>query len=406
MLIAHRGVCVAGLYAAHPVIFVLRPESSTEIGAALRASSEELSPNEDTRPRRPHFNPAGNRVESPQGNEQNEGGIHSKPKQTSRFIGHLNPETYLLARTRPNTPSNDQENDHLGTWFRGEPTTVRGHVVSAASRSLQRTVNIVRNSELPDDNLCAIMIDVYFSSVHRFVPLVDEADFRRDRAAGNLPLCLLLAVLLAACRDDRLRAQLRLGRHDNHTWSREPRDFAQKIYTHLSSLLKAEANADKVVLIQVHALMSLHCEGPTGNESASLHLITAIHYSQVLGMHLSRAEETDRSGRSSTIFWSLWSLDRLNAAYNGRPTIIHERDMAYKARFTCSNEDERKTFTPFLLWLKLTELLDATIAYYRPTGDPDSTGWEVGFPSFDEIVSTSDYKDVPVNVMCESTVLS
>lgn len=334
-------------------------------------------------------------------NSNEQGVVSTKSPQTSRFIGHLNPEARLLARTRPSSPTSDRERDHLGVWCREivpDQTTEPG---LTAANSLQRYVNVIREFEIPDEAVCEALSNIYFSTIHRFIPLVDEMAFRRDRASGNLSVSLLLAVLLAACRD---------GRAKPHLWfsgpaggsKRQPlrtREFAQRTYTHLASLLKAEAETDRVVLIQVHALMSLHCEGCAGNEASSLNLFTAIHHLQVLGMHLPRADETDKSGRFSTIFWSMWCLDRLNAAYNGRPTIIHERDMANKAPFTCSKDAKRKELRPFIVWLKLTALLDKTISYYRPGAEPTCTGWEEGFPSFEELLSVED-REVPTELMC------
>lgn len=333
-------------------------------------------------------------------NEQ--GVIPTKPPQASRFIGHLNPEARLLARTRPSSPTSDRERDHLGVWCR-EVVPVPGHTTEprlAAANSLQRYVNVIRDFEIPDDTVCEALSNIYFSTIHRFIPLVDETAFRQDRASGNLSVSLLLAVLLAACRDSRAKPHLWFSGPAGGS-KREPlrsREFAQRIYTHLASLLKAEAETDRIVLIQVHALMSLHCEGSTGNESASLNLVTAIHHLQVLGMHLPRADETDKSGRFSTIFWSMWCLDRLNAAYNGRPTIIHERDMANKVPFTCSKDAERKELRPFIVWLKLTDLLDKTISYYRPVAEPTCTGWEERFPSFEELLSVED-SEIPSELM-------
>ncbi|OAA57011.1 Transcription factor [Niveomyces insectorum RCEF 264] len=343
--------------------------------------------------------------------------VAANASQTSRFIGHLNPEARLIARTRHNSPSSDNDNDddderaereerdHLGVWCRvPAPRHVAQPRPASASLLLQRYVNVIREFEIPDAAVCAALTDIYFATVHRFLPMVDEAAFRRDLAAGTVPIALLLAVLLAACRDSRAAPHLwfpsatdgRAG--GSRRTPLQTREFAQRVYTHLASLLKAEAETDKVTLIQVHALVSLHCEGPSGNEAASLHLFTAIHYLQVLGMHLPRADETDTSGRFSIIFWSVWSLDRLNAAQYGRPTIIHEQDMANKAAFACADAAQRRRYAPFLVWLALTDLLDKTISYYRPGADPTCTGWEEGFPSFEEVLSGHD-RDIPVQLL-------
>ncbi|CAM1508709.1 Fc.00g055570.m01.CDS01 [Cosmosporella sp. VM-42] len=315
--------------------------------------------------------------------------------QTTRFIGHLNPEAHLLAKTRPSSPNScqDQEKDHLGIWCRDQVAGSVGDPRTVAANSLERYLNVIREFEIPDENVCAALCNIYFSSIHQFIPIVDEKAFRYNLSQLKLSIPLLLAVLLAASRDHQAQRYLWFTGSAGERQLLQPREFSQRIYTHLASLLKAEAETDKMTLIQVHSLMSLHCEGPEGNEIASLNLLTAIHYLQVLGIHLPRADETDKSGRTSTVFWCV--CDRLNAAYNGRPTIIHERDMANKPSFECLNAHDRKVLAPFIVWLKITNLLDKTISYYRPIEEPTSTGWEIGFPSFDEILSGEDLEMEP-----------
>ena len=74
--------------------------------------------------------------------------------------------------------------------------------------------------------------------------------------------------------------------------------------------------------------------------------------------------------------------------------------MANKAAFTCSSPEERKKLAPFMVWLKLTSFLDRTISYYRPVAEPTCTGWEEGFPSFEEALSAED-GEIPSKLMCE-----
>ncbi|CAK7235882.1 hypothetical protein SBRCBS47491_009445 [Sporothrix bragantina] len=325
----------------------------------------------------------------------------ASPPQTSRFIGHLNPEARLVARTRHNSPEPDRERDHLGVWFRDPvPHDIAAEPLPVAANSLQRYVNVIRKFEIPEGTVCTALSNIYFSTIHQFLPMIDEAAFRRRLDDGTLSVSLLLAVLLVVCRDSRAKPHLWFPSQGGGSRIRplQTREFAQRVYSHLASLLKAEVETDKATLIQVHALMSLHCEGPSGNETASLNLFTAIHYLQVLGMHLPRADETDKSGRCAVIFWSVWSLDRLNAAQYGRPTIIHERDMANKAAFSRTEAAKKKTFAAFIVWLELTVLLDRTISYYRPVAEPTCTGWEEGFPSFEEILSGND-RNIPTQLL-------
>jgi len=56
----------------------------------------------------------------------------------------------------------------------------------------------------------------------------------------------------------------------------------------------------------------------------------------------------------------------MNAAFNGRPVLMHERDL--RKDLTCCFEEQEPCFRVFL---KVIELLDKVIDLYRPlpTGD-------------------------------------
>jgi len=138
----------------------------------------------------------------------------------------------------------------------------------------------------------------------------------------------------------------------------------------------------KVLLIQVLALLSMHADGPAGNEQASLHLAQAIHHAHTLGMQFGRARSDDKAEYATQLFWCLWSLDKLSCAINGRPLLIHDQDNNLES--PVSKPDLKRT--PFGIWLQLAGALDHVITFYRPNSDPTATGWEEGFPNFEEML--------------------
>jgi hypothetical protein len=315
-------------------------------------------------------------------------GNPSNDQVISRFIGDLSPEALLLGHVQYEPAMYDSfDMDHLGIWMRdqrrhGFNDWSRAIAVLARNHAQQKT-----NFKLPSETAYDMLIQIYFAKLNPLIGLVDEPSFREAKRLGKHSVVLLLAMVLVASREASARPYLLLSDNNGETSSLvPPRAFAQRIYSQLDWLLKAGLEEDKETLIQVHGLMSLHSEGPRGNEDASLNLFTAVHYLQVLGIHLPRADETDRSGRARMLFWATWMLDKLNAAFNGRPTLIHERDMADKPMFTCKNTAECATYGGFHILIKLTCLLDKTIAMYRPNNNPPS-GWEDDFPGFEQLIN-------------------
>jgi len=61
---------------------------------------------------------------------------------------------------------------------------------------------------------------------------------------------------------------------------------------------------------------------------------------------------------------------------------MHDRDNQHGA--LCS--DRKHCHPAFDTWLKLADMLDKIICYYRPTGAAESTGWEDDFPSFEDLL--------------------
>ncbi len=217
------------------------------------------------------------------------------------------------------------------------------------------------------------MIQLYLSSIHPLLPIIDAEVIieHHQRSAVSLPL--LHAILLVAARHPQAASLL----------SSPPRRFAQETSEKIAALLHAGLEKDKLTLTRIHALLALHSEGPAGNETASLSLATAIHAAHSLGLHLRRGAQAQGERRKEKqLWWSLWGLDRLQAAMCGRPVL---------ARFVVVGldfpEDEEEG-VGLAAWCRIAGVLGRIIAMYRPDREV-KVGWEDGFPSFEELVSTS-----------------
>jgi hypothetical protein len=84
------------------------------------------------------------------------------------------------------------------------------------------------------------------------------------------------------------------------------------------------------------------------------------------------------------LFCCVWALDKLNAAFHGRPVMMHERDIGRDLE-ACFSQQE----PCFQLFLRTVSLLDKVIGLYRPRQDP-SVMPEHDFPLFEDLVERSD----------------
>ncbi|KAE9979130.1 hypothetical protein EG328_001071 [Venturia inaequalis] len=295
----------------------------------------------------------------------------------SRFVSNLHPEAILEQACG----SNQHE---CGYWMnRSSENKQNRHrgLQTDEERALERYLFTIDISVLPPKEHLDALLEIYFSSIHPVLPIVDSERPGRRRNGTLLSPMLLQAICVIASRHDKARPHLVI--YGNVRM--EPRDFAQKLYRSVVAALNANLETDRIVLIQALALLSLHVEGTDGAEKASMHLSQAIHHAHTLGMQFGKARGDDRAEYFHSLFWCLWGLDKLNATMFARPLLMHDRDNHLESPL--SNPD--LIHTPFGIWLQIAALLDRITDFYRPTVDPSTTGWEEGFPGFEEVIGDS-----------------
>jgi hypothetical protein len=306
----------------------------------------------------------------------------SRSASPSRFIGHLRPEAVLQEQERDLEP---QEHE-CGYWIQAPKGSKRANAAPSAlqpdEQALETYLSLVDVSILPPKHHLDYLLQTYFAYIHPCLPIVDkERPGRRDDGALLSPM-LLQAICIVASKHEHARPHLVLSTSSTPF---EPREFAKRLYKSINAALNAKLERDRIVLIQVHALLSLYVEGADGAEQASTHLSLAVHGAHTLGMQFGRARADDRAEYLDTLFWCLWSLDRLSSTMHGRPVLMHDRDNRLESPLA----NPAVKHTAFGIWLQLASTLDHVITYYRPNTDPTCTGWEEEFPGFEDMIGDS-----------------
>ncbi|KAI8936924.1 hypothetical protein NX059_006154 [Plenodomus lindquistii] len=328
------------------------------------------------------------------------------------FLGYLNPEAVLReqvhgergkAAQSPSIPPIGQwieERDARPASTQGGSTSSRinetgPHTTQEAqiSRALQSYLDAVGYDVLPSRRNQDALLNIYFAYVHPLLPLVDKELFYEQYDHGRESRILMQAICVVASKHAHAAKHLYLG--DDTALS--PREFSQRLYNAVIVGIEAKLEKNRVVLIQVLALISLHCEGPDGAEQASMHLAQAIHHAHTFGLqfgHQWKNQSSESQGNLEDVFWCLWSLDKINACMNGRPLLMHDRDNSLRQL----PSDPEKRSSPFGIWLQISEMLDKVIDYYRPGKAAEETGWEGDdFLGFEEMVGDGEDKlDGPI----------
>lgn len=291
-----------------------------------------------------------------------------------RFVGDLNPESVFIASVAARSPP-QRDLTQCGVWA----SSPAGSTSSASQppepapkevavlRPYHAYLESIGAFSLPTPRTQKALIDIYFFSVHPLFPVLDHEAFRKAVENSTVSTPLLHAVLLVAARHPTATKHL----------PSSPRIFAASTAVKVKALLDGDIERDRVTKVRIYALLAFHSEGPSGNETASLNLSTAVHHAYSLGLHLNRPEiqPTDLN-----LWWSLWALDALQASLCGRPVGVRREDVSLPFPDGVS--------TPFLTILKITDLLGEVIQLYRPTND--RAGWdEKDFPPLEIPPSTT-----------------
>ena len=235
-------------------------------------------------------------------------------------------------------------------------------------------------NQRPHSAVLGPLIDVYFNKIHPILPLLDEDEFRTNHAGGIVPEPLVHAMCLVAAKDAEAEPYLKLSDSPATIPSRQ---FCSILHASVTGALRVPVRFEKITLIRILALTSLHTEGPEGAEEASIWLSQAMHYGQTLGIHLGQHAGTSTGNDLVTkrLFWCLWALDRTNSATNGRPIIMSDVDIAIE-----HFDPGESSFPAFEAWLKISQILNKVIDFYRPTTDMTMSGWEGEYPTLEEII--------------------
>ncbi|KAI8365979.1 fungal-specific transcription factor domain-containing protein [Radiomyces spectabilis] len=214
--------------------------------------------------------------------------------------------------------------------------------------------------ELPHQEVVDRLVEIYFTQVNVFLPIIDESYFMDQyrHHYQTLSQPLLFTVCRAASRllsDDDPVAQKHGVRHD-------------VLFRNLSDQLQNKYELDflkpSLDTIQV-LLLGASCARTWGSESQNwLGTSIAVKMAQDLGLHRSNTQLNMRNQESGRrLWWSAYVIDRWVSAALGRPLMISDADC--DVEYPATGEDP--TFSVFIPLVKLSAILgDVLRKLYSP----------------------------------------
>ncbi|RMJ18412.1 hypothetical protein BHE90_001267 [Fusarium euwallaceae] len=177
--------------------------------------------------------------------------------------------------------------------------------------------------ELPRATIEALL-PVYNSLLDDLIPIMDGSSVLRDFSNGQASRYLLRAICLVTCKAKQAAPFLRLT-DDGPLLSHQV--FASKLLDGLDAAIKANLESNRVIKIQILALMHLHNDGRGGVDRSSMYLTQAIREAWSMSLHLKMPENSDED--LDYLWWSLRNFDRLNKPTMGAgPFIIDDTDIS------------------------------------------------------------------------------
>ncbi|KAJ9635446.1 hypothetical protein H2199_008449 [Coniosporium tulheliwenetii] len=314
-----------------------------------------------------------------------------------RFVGDLNPEGIFLAAASPEVTTGSAEPGSVGIWLsRRAMNSIqvnhpRLQLRQSQSSSVYSPDPLVAKLLLPYlEDQCLRLLpkqedleglsSIYFEEVHPLFPVLDKEAFHAMQ--DHLPAKVLLkqAICLAASTNIGAKRFLNLSNNTAHSH----REFAEQMSLAMRTSVDLGLVKDRLVYVQILAILSLFTQlSDNWHQSAELcaRAVSCIH---TAGLHHQTQANRKDHDYVTRLFCSVWALDRLNAAFHGRPVQMHERDIGRDME-ACFRQQEGC----FQLFLRVVLLLDKVINLYRPSADGSEREWEGEFPVFEDLLQSA-----------------
>lgn len=224
------------------------------------------------------------------------------------------------------------------------------------------------------------LLPMYNTLIDDLVPIVDGLRLLRAHSNGKASTYLLRAVCLISAKANQAGPFLRLVENEEVlTCSR----FTECLRIGLEAAMHAGLERDRIVRIQVLALLHLHNDGSGGPARASKSLAAAISEAWAIPIHFPVSDDPNAE-QYAMLWWSLRNLDRLNKPVMGcAPFMIDDTDIRLD-RVALRVGDYRSEL--MVVSTRLGDLMaHATKAYkasYRGTADVEGP-----WPPFSDITA-------------------
>ncbi len=239
--------------------------------------------------------------------------------------------------------------------------------------------------ELPQSTVGSLL-SIYISCINDLIPLVDGVALLRDSSNHRTSRYLVRAICLVTCKEKQAAPFLQLVASGPVL---TPLKFARQLRQGLEAAIHADLEPDKVVKIQILALMHLNNDGVGGCDRASKCLSHAVHEAWSISLHWDIPGNTDQE-QCNFLWWTLRNLDRLNKpVMAAAPFMIDDTDIGIE-RITPQSGSESYRSQVISIATSLGDLVKSATKVYKATCKVKSDDAD-HFPNFLDLTSKIEY---------------
>lgn len=166
------------------------------------------------------------------------------------------------------------------------------------------------------------LLSIYISCLNDLIPLVDGIALLHNSSNRRTSDYLVRAICLVTCKEKQALPFLQLVANGPVLI---PLLFARQLRHGLEAAMHADFEPDKVVKIQIQALMHLNNDGAGGCDRASKCLSRAVHEAWSISLHWDIPGNADQD-QCNFLWWTLGNLDRLKKpVMAAAPESRHDR---------------------------------------------------------------------------------
>ncbi|KAK1585651.1 fungal-specific transcription factor domain-containing protein [Colletotrichum navitas] len=294
-----------------------------------------------------------------------------------RFVGDLNPEGAFLADS-PGTRRGYAQSNSVGVWYsrRNSKNNLTTELASAVSmdHAEHQFLAVLPKKEHYDQ-----LKKIYLRDVHRILPIMNVDILEEPTSTISQVLCKQAVCLAAGCNPS-AKPYLTLGEDSSVVLAYS--EFALRLSSAIRKALGLGLVKDRVQAVSILVILSLYTHFSQDRHLSAELAAQAVSNAQTVGLHLQNPPARSEDPAYLTrLFCCVWAMDQLNAAFHGRPVMMHERDLGRDMEACIAEQD-----SCFRLFLKIIVLLGRIIDLYRPAAN--NTGCVVmeDLPSFESLV--------------------